>query len=219
MKNFLPLLLCFALAFLNSCIKEPVAEISANKTEVETNESVQFSNSSEEALSYEWDFDDGSTKSTDKAPSHSWSSSGIYSVKMTAFSKKEKKQDEATITITVNDLNKKFIGTWNVSESYVTDFCGSGTVPYGLVIIAGSSGDRIIFQNLGENWNVSATISGNNFTMLSVNGIFGFDGDQYDFDYGSGSLSGNTLSYSFTVDDILYDDICGWEDYSGSGTK
>ncbi|MBA3901689.1 MAG: PKD domain-containing protein, partial [Bacteroidetes bacterium] len=83
-----------------SCQKQPEAEVSADKKEVETNEMIQFSNSSVDAHSFLWNFGDGET-STEKNPSKSYDKAGTYSVKMIASSKNGKKDDEAVITITV----------------------------------------------------------------------------------------------------------------------
>lgn len=220
MKTYLlPFVLCLSLALITGCVKEPIAEISADKTEVETSESVKFSNSSQEALTYEWDFGDGSAKSTDKTPSHSWSDAGTYTVKMSAFSKKEKKKDEASITITVNDINKKFIGTYWITESLTSEYCGPGSVSYSLKIRAGSSGERITIDNLSDAFNdIKATVSGSSFTITPINGIWS-GGTQWDLLSGSGSLSGNTLSYSATYDDAAYTFDCGYVWVSGSGSK
>jgi PKD repeat protein len=93
-----------------SCKKEAEAFISADKTEVAVNETVKFTNTSNNAGTYEWDFGDGKT-STEQSPSHSWSSAGTYLVKMTACPNTShgpqqhfggNKCDEASISIKVN---------------------------------------------------------------------------------------------------------------------
>lgn len=220
MKTYiLPLLLCVSLVTISGCVKEPIAEITADKSEVETGENVKFSNSSQEALSYEWNFGDGTIISTEKAPSHSWSTAGTYIVTMTAYSKKEKKKDEASLTVIVNDINKKFIGFYSISSNYTSDFCGSGTGFYMLTVSAGNSGNKIVIDNLAEGFNnVIGTVTGSGFSIASQIGVW-VQGDQWDLNGGSGSLSGNNISYNITFDDILYLYDCGWATESGSGSK
>lgn len=55
-------------------------------TELNINEAIQFSNKSEDAESYSWDFGDGTT-STDMNPSKTYSNPGNYTVKLKAVGK------------------------------------------------------------------------------------------------------------------------------------
>jgi len=85
---------------LTSCQKEPTAGFSADKTAVLTDEVIQFTNTSTDGDSYSWDFGDGET-SIDLSPTHSFSTPGSFTVKLTAFSKNGKKTSTATLSITV----------------------------------------------------------------------------------------------------------------------
>ena len=71
MKKILGLLLIIATLFIVSCQKQPNASFDVSGTNFKTGESVNFTNTSEDAASFEWDFGDGS-KFTKKSPSHSY---------------------------------------------------------------------------------------------------------------------------------------------------
>lgn len=80
-------------------------------SQVEVMETITLNNCSEDAKSYDWNiggyeffFFSGSTKSTAENPTHSWDMPGTYDVTLKAYSKKEKKSDEVTESITVVDV-------------------------------------------------------------------------------------------------------------------
>ena len=110
------------IALLASCVKQPEATFTASKTTPITGEEISFTNSSTDAVSYSWDFGDSKT-STEKNPKHTYDKFGTYTVKFIANSKKDKKSDEATTTITVGKNTKeKLTQTWKFntasSDSY-----------------------------------------------------------------------------------------------------
>jgi PKD repeat protein len=104
MKKILGLLLIFATLFIVSCQKQPKASFDVSGSNFKTGESVNFTNTSEDAASYEWNFGDGA-KSTDKSPSHSYATQGSYLVTLTAFSKNEKKKSSASNSVSVTASN------------------------------------------------------------------------------------------------------------------
>ena len=124
MKNSL-LLFGFIVSFIfSSCTKQPSASFTTDKTSIEEKQTITFTNTSSEALSYKWDFGDG-TSSTDQSPSHTYNTAGNYTVSLTAYSKKEKKSDTYTQSITVKKESYRFTGTVGSSSlSYIVD--GSG---------------------------------------------------------------------------------------------
>jgi len=103
MKNVFFFLIAIVSIGFYSCQKEPTASFTASKTTATVNETISFTNSSLEGHSFKWEFGDGTT-STEENPSHAYVSSGTYIVKLTVYSKKEKKSDDATVNITVTDL-------------------------------------------------------------------------------------------------------------------
>lgn len=72
---------------LMSCEKEPIANFTASETEAEAGDVITFTNLSEHASSYLWDFGDGDT-STIESPSHVYENGGSYTVSLTASGKK-----------------------------------------------------------------------------------------------------------------------------------
>ncbi len=102
------LIALFALTVVSSCKKDdddPKPEIIASFDWAQdaTNQlQVTFTNNSQNATSYEWDFGDGST-STDKDPVHVYASYGQYTVKLTA--KGDGNPDVSTKNITIANSN------------------------------------------------------------------------------------------------------------------
>lgn len=88
---------------------------------------VSFTNTTENAESYEWDFGDGSEVSYDKHPSHVYASGGIYTVILKAFNKNKESQLTQEIIV---------FGTPIANFSYQAD---------------SSIAFKINFQNLSQN--------------------------------------------------------------------
>ena len=86
-------------AFLLSCEKTPVAQFHTNTVRPEVGHTVLFSNDSQNAKSFEWDFGDGYT-STEANPSHVYTGTGIALVTLKAISKSDL-SDEATIEMEI----------------------------------------------------------------------------------------------------------------------
>lgn len=92
-----------------SCMKSPTACFTISSTNLSVGEDVSFTNCSENAKSYSWDFGDGVT-SSDENPTHSYSNAGTYTVTMQCYNMDmsgsmnmdDSDMDEATETITVN---------------------------------------------------------------------------------------------------------------------
>jgi PKD repeat protein len=190
MKNTFLLFTAIAVTVFTGCRKTPQANISADKTSVEVNEKVVFSNSTIDGVSYKWDFGDETT-STEKAPNKSYSKSGKYVVSMTAYSKNEKKSDAKSITITVNDYNKKFEGSYLMGSSSCVD---GHTMP---ITVTGTMG--LILNNfLGMGWAASAVVQSNGTSYIIPSQTF-TDGDGDYSITGTGTLSGNTLIINFSV--------------------
>lgn len=118
MKFFKSLTLIAAVAIAVTGCKKPTANFTADKTEVETGEVVTFTNTSEDATLYMWDFGDG-TQSTQKNPTHVYERAGEYQVTMTSAKKNNKKPaDAAAITITVTDpVETPAKATFNASKT------------------------------------------------------------------------------------------------------
>ena len=92
-----PLLLLPLLLTLTYCAR-PVPRFVASAPTVVAADTVRFSNQSEKAVSYRWDFGNGQ-ESTEAEPEVRYFSSGAYAVVLTATNEKGK---EKTITQTIN---------------------------------------------------------------------------------------------------------------------
>jgi PKD repeat protein len=62
---------------------DPVADFSMDKTTADMDETITFTNLSQNASSYAWSFGDGAT-STEANPTHSYAEAGTYTVQLTA---------------------------------------------------------------------------------------------------------------------------------------
>jgi len=105
MKKLL-FLIALPMAFMiTSCKKQPAACFSSDKTSVEIGETVSFESCATDAETIEWDFGDGTTAEGESA-AHSWDAPGTYLVQMKVLSKKDKKIDRFSATITVKGYTR-----------------------------------------------------------------------------------------------------------------
>jgi peptidyl-prolyl cis-trans isomerase B (cyclophilin B) len=91
-------LLFFTLISLFSCAK-PLAKFDYSQTKKVAPASVNFSNDSQNADSYMWDFGDGNT-STEASPTHVYTLSGNYDVVLTAIKGGKKTTKKQSIEVT-----------------------------------------------------------------------------------------------------------------------
>lgn len=82
-----------------SCVKSPQARFSTDIVDPSVGQQIYFQNESSNAESFKWDFGDGFI-SEEKNPYHTFNSTGVYDVNLTAFSKNGDK-DQSTLTISV----------------------------------------------------------------------------------------------------------------------
>lgn len=176
--------------FFASCTTEPTANISANKTEVEVDEVISFSNTSEDAASYLWEFGDGTT-STERAPDKAYSNAGNFTVRMTAYSKNEKKEDVASLAVTVG-ANEDYEGTYEGRYGGFVD--EDGTL---IIHKVEKTNEIVIVLEIGnDNIEVYATVSGNNITIPEQNiSYMGFAG----VIVGAGELKEKDITLDYTI--------------------
>ncbi len=85
------------LLFVASCSK-PIAQFKTNATKYMAPADVQFTNNSQKADSYEWDFGDGQT-STEETPTHHYTKSGNYNVILKAIKGGKSKTKKQKVVI------------------------------------------------------------------------------------------------------------------------
>ncbi|MBI9067435.1 MAG: PKD domain-containing protein [Salinivirgaceae bacterium] len=100
---------------------EPTACFTVSATEASVGDNILFTNCSQNASSYEWDFKDETT-STETSPTHSFSEAGTYNVTLTAKNGENEDVETKTITITgeANEPIACFTMAPNPAEVYET---------------------------------------------------------------------------------------------------
>ena len=109
-------------------VKEPISKFASAVEDL----TVTFTNHSENAQSYEWDFGDSNT-STEVNPTHTYSADGTYTVKLTAEGSGKKHTFTAEVEVKssnlaanfsfkVEDLKVTFTNNSEDAESYKWDF-------------------------------------------------------------------------------------------------
>ncbi len=103
MKTMLKMgvLIILPVILLLGCQKEEIvtALFSASETEIERGATVYFTNESENASYYQWDFGDGN-QSYDESPSHEFTQAGTFDVTLVAIGSDN--TDTASVSIIVN---------------------------------------------------------------------------------------------------------------------
>ena len=136
-------------------VNGPLAKFTASGTNVPLNTDVQFYNSTFNAgdynTTYEWDFGDGAT-STAYSPSHTYTSTGVYTVRLRASNAVTGCSSEATETIIVRQFNTAF----NFSKTYITSqSCPPVVVRFintsvGYIRLKWDFGDGIVANNVAN---------------------------------------------------------------------
>jgi len=101
--NYRKFVYIFLGLFMISCPKpEPIASFTASKTSALVAEVITFTNQSDNASTYAWDFGDG-TASTSDNPTHAFSSDGAFNVELTATGEGGSNTASQTITVAYPD--------------------------------------------------------------------------------------------------------------------
>lgn len=93
------------------------AAFAVSDTEVYKGDPVSFTNTTPDAERYEWDFGDGST-STETSPSHTFSTCGGYSVKLTAYKGDQSHKTSKYIKVTSRTLEVTTISATVTGKKY-----------------------------------------------------------------------------------------------------
>ena len=127
------IIVLFGISALSSCRKKEVvvACVTADKSEILTNEVVQFTNCSENYLTAEWDFGDGNESEIGNK-SHRYTKSGEYIVRLRVLDE-EGNASEASTSVKVHDVKLSKITIdhpdlqqpdffWNMTYNYANLF-------------------------------------------------------------------------------------------------
>jgi len=113
MKNVYKLLILTIILTVYSCKEDekpaviPTTTFTHDRTFIETNEDITFTNNSSDAVSYSWDFGDNSSPSTSENPVHTYTTTGNFLITLTGTSETG---DETISTSTVTVGNRWTVG-------------------------------------------------------------------------------------------------------------
>jgi PKD repeat protein len=119
---------------LFSCAKEPIADFTFTDNQ-QAQSNIIFTNTSQNAVSYSWNFGDNST-SSDISPTHSFLKPGVYLVTLTAYGEKENATASKNINIigtTFSVINSSSFVLSEVSTFYWNGYTGEGYVNHGIL--------------------------------------------------------------------------------------
>lgn len=105
----------------------PSPKPKASFTAVVDGLNITFTNTSENADSYSWDFADGNT-SAEASPTHTYAAAGVYKVKLTATNGAGSAISEQEFTLTTGTATEADIigGPWKVRNAALSIFVGPG---------------------------------------------------------------------------------------------
>ncbi|PCH65336.1 MAG: hypothetical protein COC01_09830 [Bacteroidetes bacterium] len=191
------------LVALFSCTKKPTACFTVSSTEVETGDTIFFTNCSENAEFYDWGFGDGFT-SEDKNPSHAYTIIGDFTAWLSASSENLGKNSYVSTIIKVTNSRDKFLGSYSIIDNCTVS---QGTATLDIKENPSLAGS-VLIDNIFEGFqDVLANVSSNNIVIPQQLFIDTVQNYTMYID-GSGSLNGNILSMSYTVfqipDSITY---------------
>ena len=191
------------LVTLFSCAKKPTACFTVSSTEVETGDTIYFTDCSEDAEFYDWGFGDGFT-SEEQNPSHAYAIVGDFTAWLSASSENLGKNSYTSKIIKVTNSRDKFLGSYSINDNCIEQ----GTTTLEITENLGSAGS-VLIDNIFEGFqNVIANVSSNNIVIPQQTFIDTVQSYTMYID-GSGSLNGNILSVTYTVfqlpDSITYD--------------
>lgn len=105
--------------FLVSCKKEPEACIQLDESVYYVDQIISFSNCSENAQNFYWDFGNGNT-SSELSPNCSYINEGIYTVTLKAYSKNEKSYNDISRQIRIyRSTQQKISKNWKIKKYVV----------------------------------------------------------------------------------------------------
>ena len=103
------------------------ASFTTSATILDINETITFTNTSSNAISYSWDFGDSSAVSTATNPTHSYSAAGTYAVTLTATHSCGSDTETTTITVTNAPVDLFFENFSGYNDTSTPPITGTGT--------------------------------------------------------------------------------------------
>jgi PKD repeat protein len=98
--------LLFTVVLLNACKEaDPSVQFVISKTTADVGEEIEFTNGSQGAATYEWDFGDGTT-SSEENPKKKYSKPGKFTVTLTGITKKKKIEKSKSLEIQINSTEE-----------------------------------------------------------------------------------------------------------------
>ena len=149
LRYLFPILLIFV-SLLISCNKEedpakPTASFTTTKADYNTGEAIVFTNTSADATAFVWSFGDATT-STEKSPTKTYNTAGVYVVTMTATGPGGSASATKQLTITVAESNKDLYFIEYSANKIKKVSLKSGSVASDYLDITGKAGVGIAYD-------------------------------------------------------------------------
>lgn len=206
-------------------VKDPIASFQFAISETDFSE-VTFTNYSQNATSYTWNFGDGGT-STEENPVYTYSNAGTYEVKLTASNSEGKSADfSATITITdpneaLNLLTGGSSKTWRLYREGTCMGIGPDAAGAGSWWSLSNDGSRPCVYKQEWTFNTDGSFSFNdNGVFWGEGGILGADVNETCFEVGSSlaNVDGTDVSAWLSgTHNFTYDPTIGELTLTGTG--
>jgi PKD repeat protein len=192
---------------------EPIASFSMSKTSAEVKETITFTNTSKNATSYLWDFGDGNT-STDKNPTHVYSTVGNFSITLTASVEGSENSSSKSITISYPAPVASF--TVDKSKALTGETITFTSTSQNAISYSWDFGDGN--SSTDENPTHSYSVAGTFIVELTATGEGGSDAFSQSIEITEPPLIGKWIMESCSYNNSVISNVSGWIEFKTEST-
>jgi hypothetical protein len=191
-KNTIYLSLLLLVVIFTSCkTPEPTANAGVSTQSTDINEQIYFEDYSLESYNITWDLGDGTIIQNETEFQHEYTERGKYTVTLTAYSDDGKLSDVLQFPIYIYNPNEKFVGTYQVTETWTSSNCGDEVEEYQLTVLLADDPNQFYFMNLGNRLDsvLGQVLDYNSFFLTSHDNVADNQGHMWDIRGGDSNCS------------------------------